>query len=361
MALPSSTEALPLDLLLRVVETTVASQPSAALVLRNVCTVWRTFVDSSAACHRHIEFACDLWIGSDNEMRTLRRMAHECRLSMRLARSALLDLRICVDLGSFGWDPAHICVQDVLNEIDGLCTMAAPRTRSLEIVGSRHIIVPLFNHSWPFLNDISFQLYGDPSGLIQGLVLVAPRVTRISTSFIYFLFDLQVLHPPFAHQISTLELFADRDPGPAEATLSTFLFILSSFPGLIRLRTALEDIVVAPSPALSPFRHPSLRELHLSSSCPPTETGYMPAWVLSTVWSFFDAPALTELRVPQRWFIMGAQVELGDLFSRNGRGPSLLLFSECSARTMDLWQSRHQGFWEDVIVMVRRMDVSRPV
>ncbi|KAF8186557.1 hypothetical protein K438DRAFT_1765327 [Mycena galopus ATCC 62051] len=351
-------DSVPNDVMLRILDITVASRPSDLEAVRKVCRQWRAIVRDSAACNRRIDFEFNLWTGNEDELVPLHFLAQGCRLSVEQARSALLDVRFCVDLGPFGWDPGHFCVQQVLHEIDRLCDIVAPRTRSLEVIGSRHIVAPLFAHSWPFLLDLSSQLYGDPSGLLDHVTFLVLRLTHLSTSFIYFLFDRHGLQPPYAHQISSLELFTDCDPAPAEATLSTLLFVLTSFPNLRRLRTALDDVVFPAPSGLTPFRHNMLRELYLSSSRPPTGNGWIPAWVLSTLWSYFDAPAITELSIPQRWFVMGAQTELGDFFARNRR-PCLILFVECSPSSMDLWQARHQEEWADTIVMVRRMDASR--
>ncbi|KAF8133123.1 hypothetical protein K438DRAFT_1787724 [Mycena galopus ATCC 62051] len=44
-------------------------------------------------------------------------------------------------------------------------------------------------------------------------------------------------------------------------------------------------------------------------------------WVNTTLWSYFLAPALRELMVPQHWFTMGAIQDLDLFFAHNGRVP----------------------------------------
>ncbi|KAF8130099.1 hypothetical protein K438DRAFT_1788766 [Mycena galopus ATCC 62051] len=308
--------------------------PADRKALRAVCTTWKVLVDGSAACDRFIDF---FHVSHpDDDLGSLYRTGERVRRAIGRAR--------------FGWDPAAFSVKEILRELGVLCSVAAPRTRSLDVVGCPDIVAPLFSHTWPRLRDLSLHVSHDPSSVVRPGMFMSP-LARFSTTF-----ASPSIFSAFVHcdLITTLHLFSETSVGDSdEATLETFLLVLKTFPKLERLRTRLEDVVTVPPSGLVPYRHSSLRELYLTSLRPSSDFGWNPEWIVSTLWSFFEAPSLAELSMPQRWFVMGAFTELGQFFARSGCNPRLIQFVGCPGHLMEDWQRRHAAEWTTSVVQVR--------
>ncbi|KAF8144019.1 hypothetical protein K438DRAFT_1993265 [Mycena galopus ATCC 62051] len=347
-------DALPIELFVRIFDIVNSANPFERKVLQLVCKKWADIVGLFAACARHVDFFCIIWAG-DDDMDALYLAARKCRLAMAKARTALIDLRVTVHVGANNWVPASFLVQEILREIAAVCSQAAHRTRSLEIVGTPHIVGPIFRVLWPRVRDIALHVSEDPSHMVHPAMFNEIPVTRFSCPFaspaIFAAF-------PKANLLTSLELFSSEGAGPNEASLDVFLLVLSSFPSLTRLRTALDDVVKPPAPDAVPFRHSSLRELYFTSSHALTEYGWNPEWVVCSVWSYFEAPALVELVVPQRWFVMGAHAELGAFFTHNSKLPRLVQFIGCPSHLMQDWEQRHASAWKETIVQVRGIVLS---
>ncbi|KAF8186850.1 hypothetical protein K438DRAFT_1765031 [Mycena galopus ATCC 62051] len=346
---------LPSEICVKIFDIAISAQPSDRKALRLVCPRWKALVDSFAACHRHVDFyyISHLSHRHDDDLDNFSRTVRRCRRAVDRAQSALLDLRITVSVGS-RWDPATFEVKEIMRELAAFCSVVASRTRSLDIVGTPHIIAPLFDHVWPQLTDMALRTFEDPSPIVRPAMFASP-LSRFSTSFA----TREILSGmPHRALLTTLELFADCSVGSRdEASLDLFLFVLNTFPLLERLRTVLDDVVSDPPSGSISVRHASLRELYFSSPHPSSQLGWDPSapeWVLNTVWSFFVAPSLTELVVPQRWFVMGAFDELGDFFARSGCQPRLIQFVDCAAHLMEAWQERHSAVWTSSVVQVRQ-------
>ncbi|KAF8216692.1 hypothetical protein K438DRAFT_1747877 [Mycena galopus ATCC 62051] len=341
-------DVLPNEIAIRIFDIVNGARPADRKALRAVCTTWNALVDGSAACNRFIDFF--YVYRPDEDLGCLYRTAETVRRAIERARSALLDLRVCVHVRSFGWDPAAFSIKEILRELGVLCSVAAPRTRSLDVVGCPGIVAPIFSYVWPRLRDLSLHVSEDPSAAVRPGMFMSP-LARFSTTF-----ASPSIFSAFVHcnLVTTLELFSETSVGDNdEATLETFLLVLNTFPMLERLRTRLEDVVTVPPSGLVPYRHNSLRELYLTSPRPSSGSGWNPEWIVSMLWSFFEAPSLAELSMPQRWFVMGAFTELGLFFARSGCNPRLIQFVGCPGHLMEDWQCRHAAEWTTSVVQVR--------
>ncbi|KAF8140717.1 hypothetical protein K438DRAFT_1785482 [Mycena galopus ATCC 62051] len=338
---------LPVEILVKIFDVVNGTRAPDRKALRSVCKKWNSVVDSFPACNRQVNFFHIL--RGTNDLGLLHSATKLCRSSMERASSALLDLRLCVHL-HIAWDPLAFAVKELLHGLNIVCSAAAPRTRSLDIVGCPQIVQPVLEHIWPHLTDVSLHVFRDPSLLISPS-MNAPPLIRFSSTFA----TPSILSAFLScGLVTTLDLFTGRTEGLLyEATLDLFLLVLKSCPLLERLCTALDDIVSAPPPDTPPYHHRSLRELYLCSPHPSEASQWNPKSIINTVWSFFDAPSLVELSVPQRWFVMGAFDELGAFFARSGCCPRLIQFIGCPAHLVDDWERRHAAVWTRAVIQAQ--------
>ncbi|KAF8186942.1 hypothetical protein K438DRAFT_2152081 [Mycena galopus ATCC 62051] len=261
-------------------------------------------------------------------------MGRRVRHCMSLHPLVLLDLRIAITLGPFGWDPSVgtlvIISSALVNE---------ELARSIDVRGTAHVLEFLFHWTWPQLQVLNL-LFDDnpslaimhPSAANSPEFLYAPVLTPLCSNYMT---QSIISTLPRVNHISSLEVFTPS--GFEEAPLRLFVLVATSLPLLEHLAIALEDIV-DPFPLLS-LGQRSDSVLHGE-------------WVNTTLWSYFSAPALWELTVPQRWFTMGAIQDLDLFFARNGRVPSVITFVECPSTFANAWQKRHQAAWPQVSVHI---------
>ncbi|KAF8198237.1 hypothetical protein K438DRAFT_1966979 [Mycena galopus ATCC 62051] len=343
-------DSLPNELLVRIFDMLIAAPPHDRKTLHLVSPTWKLLVDTFAACDRLVHF---YYIDhcADHCFEEFHRMVRRCSRAVERARCALLDLRITIHVVS-GWNPAAFVVKGILRKLDTLCSAVASRTRSLDVASRGLIMVPIFDHVWPRLTDLALRVSDDPSPVICPAMFTSP-LTHFSTSFVTRSILSALLH---CNLLTSLELFTDCNVHPNEATLQIFLFVLSTFPLLERLRTVLDDVLLEPPPGSTPLRHASLRELYFSSARPSSDSaGWNPEWIVNTVWAYFEAPSLAELAVPQRWFVMGAFTELSEFFARSGCHPRLIQFVGCPTHLMEDWEFRHAAVWTETVIQVRRL------
>ncbi|KAJ7272007.1 hypothetical protein B0H12DRAFT_1067066 [Mycena haematopus] len=217
--------------------------------------------------------------------------------------------------------------------------------------------------SWPklraFTAYVSFDVaavLGPSTALDHCPRLIAPILSSFSTAYLNP--TLITCLPPL-HLISTVELLNRPESflrgNQTGASLEDFLQVLYLFPLLQQLTIAVDDIELPLPPASEPATLPFLHCLCLSSSHPPAESTWNVPWITNTLWTYFIAPKLNELSVPQRWFEMGAIVELNEFFRSNSRVPALIEFIECPTDLGERWRLRHQEAWPQSVVTVRRM------
>ncbi|KAF8207203.1 hypothetical protein K438DRAFT_1962813 [Mycena galopus ATCC 62051] len=338
------------ETVLRILDTAIAGSPSDRIVVALVCKEWAEIVDKEAACNRGIDFAVSFWDGGPLDVMSLRRLSRRCYEATIRSRFALVDLLVSCSMGPIGWIPTTHFIREIEHELDALCHRVSHRVRSLDVRRFPEVVGVLLNHPWLSLSDLSLHVDADPSAWFLGRPpLVAPSLTRLSSNFIS---NAIVSVLPIGNRISTLELYTHRRPCFEEATLSVFLFVISAFPFLERLTIAVDDIIEEPPSTTASLNALYLRELNLSSSHPPFEEAWNPGWLTSTLWLYFTAPALKELRVPQRWFEMGAVYELDEFFERSGCTIYSIRFVECTRSLVDRWRVRHQSAWPTASVHV---------
>ncbi|KAJ7272011.1 hypothetical protein B0H12DRAFT_1228861 [Mycena haematopus] len=194
---------------------------------------------------------------------------------------------------------------------------------------------------WPKLRALAIHVSDNPSTVLADCqTMIAPLLTSVATSY---LTPTLLRSLPRLHLISTVEVF-NREQSCLSAhrtgaSLEDFLQIVGLFPLLEQLTITIDDIL-HPLPLTSePVTLPFLHRLQLSSSQAPLECTWNYPWITSMLWTYISAPSLKELSVPQRWFEMGAVVELNEFFEHT---------------LADRWRIRHQAAWPHSIVQALR-------
>ncbi|KAJ6471502.1 hypothetical protein C8R45DRAFT_1104469 [Mycena sanguinolenta] len=369
---PSQIDILPTDVLHRLLELVVGdASPLGRVDVMLVCRAWRDIIKGVPACSRKISFRFTLWDMWDIELAQsqLRRLLLGCRSSLRRARSASIDLKISIPhpippspipgiglAGQLQPTPQLSLEQTVMDEAKALISEVAPRTRSLYVEGVPTVLVYILSVPWPRLPALGVHVEVDPSPFLAGIPsLVAPLLCNIFSSF---WMDPLADRIARGRGITTVELFARHKPIFQAASLDIFLEVLTIFPQLQQLTMAVDDIVVPLPPSSSPLIALSLRRLYLTSSRPPAHNAVHKPWRTSKLWSYFTAPCLNELSVPQRWFEIGPIYDLNKFFHRNGRVPVALEFVECAWDVEDRWIKASRKAWPDCILQVQLMPLT---
>ncbi|KAJ7256554.1 hypothetical protein B0H12DRAFT_1070738 [Mycena haematopus] len=323
----SHLDQLSVDIVTLIFEHTVAGSAPDRALARSVCKNWRAIIDSAPSCSRDVSFHITLWSGGLPDSIRLQRLLEACFTSIDRARSASLDLSICV----------------------GHAILSTPITSVAEPQFRERLLDP-FTVPWPKLRSMEMHVGANPSTLLFGCQpMEAPLLSHIATTY---LTPIMLESLPREHLISTMELFTHRKPHEIGASLKLFLLILVSFPQLEQLTVALTDIIDDPPPTSVPLTLPFLNRLYLTSSQPPFESTWNCPWRTSTLWSYIVTPGLKELSVPQRWFEMSSVVELSEFFRRNSRIPAVIQFVECPVELVIRWRRRHQDAWPFSLVQL---------